>query len=163
MVVKKLIELVDCAYKNEQTEKQSVIGSTLTGFIHVKYSVLISETMIVSESQETPTLLFVLQRSSKRPARNIEADVSHSLISFTKKKKKKWKLSKTSPEWLKEDLENAFVSLSKKDNLGRRAGFEKNKELALIAANRKRCPDKFSVKVKVDVEKETSIEINQVN
>ena len=85
MTVKKLIELADCAYKNEQTEKHSVIGNTLTDSIDVKYSVLTSETMIVSEPQETPTLLFVLPRNSKRLARNIDADISHSLISFTKK------------------------------------------------------------------------------
>ena len=42
--------------------------------------------MIVPEPQEIPALLFMLPWNSKRPAKNVEGDVPHSSVSFTKKK-----------------------------------------------------------------------------
>ena len=70
MDAKNWIELVDRAYKIEQTLDQGVIENTQTDTVDVNYSVLVSDTMIVPETQEPPILLSDLPQNPKKATKN---------------------------------------------------------------------------------------------
>ena len=72
---KSWIELVDRAYKIEQTLDQGVIENTQTDAVDVNNSVLVSDTMIVPETQEPLTLLSDLSQNPKKATKNNGDDV----------------------------------------------------------------------------------------
>ena len=63
MAAKNLIKLADGAYKVKQTEDQNNIEKTKTNAVDVNCSVLTSDSMIVLETQEAPTVYLITTNS----------------------------------------------------------------------------------------------------